>query len=79
MTTAPPVPLRHPEKRNRPASPIRRKPPWIRVKAPVSKGYHETRNTIRERRLHTVCEEAACPNIGECWEKKHVTVMILGD
>ena len=79
MTTAPPVPLRHPEKRNRPASPIRRKPPWIRVKAPVSKGYHETRNTIREHRLHTVCEEAACPNIGECWEKKHVTVMILGD
>ncbi len=79
MTTAPPVPLRHPEKRNRPASPIRRKPAWIRVKAPVSKGYHETRNTIREHRLHTVCEEAACPNIGECWEKKHVTVMILGD
>ena len=79
MTTAPPVPLRHPEKRNRPESPIRRKPPWIRVKAPVSKGYHETRNTIREHRLHTVCEEAACPNIGECWEKKHVTVMILGD
>ncbi len=71
--------LRHPEKRNRPDSPVPRKPPWIRVKAPVSKGYHETRNTIRRHRLHTVCEEAACPNIGECWEKKHVTVMILGD
>ena len=71
--------LRHPEKRNRPDSPIRRKPAWIRVKAPVSKGYHETRRIIRGHNLHTVCEEAACPNIGECWEKKHVTVMILGD
>ncbi len=71
--------LRHPEKRNRPDSPIRRKPAWIRVKAPVSRGYHQTRGIIRDHRLHTVCEEAACPNIGECWEKKHVTVMILGD
>ena len=71
--------LRHPEKRNRPDSPVMRKPAWIRVKAPVSKGYHETRRIIREHNLHTVCEEAACPNIGECWEKKHVTVMILGD
>ena len=71
--------LRHPEKRNRPDSPVMRKPAWIRVKAPVSKGYHETRNTIRKHRLHTVCEEAACPNLGECWEKKHGTVMILGD
>ncbi|MCH7929946.1 MAG: lipoyl synthase [Proteobacteria bacterium] len=71
--------LRHPEKRNRPDSPVPRKPAWIRVKAPVSKGYHETRRIIRGHNLHTVCEEAACPNIGECWEKKHVTVMILGD
>ncbi len=56
--------LRHPEKRNRPDSPVMRKPAWIRVKAPVSKGYHETRRIIREHNLHTVCEEAACPNIG---------------
>lgn len=56
-----------------------RKPDWIRVKAPVSKGYHETRKMMRDLKLTTVCEEAACPNIGECWEKKHATVMILGD
>ncbi len=56
-----------------------RKPDWIRVKAPVSKGYHETRKLMRELNLNTVCEEAACPNIGECWTKKHATVMILGD
>lgn len=58
---------------------VLRKPSWIRVKAPVSKGYHETRRLVREKKLHTVCEEAACPNIGECWEQKHATVMILGD
>ena len=79
MTTAPVVRLRHPEKRNRPDSPIRRKPAWIRVKAPTSKGYHETRNIIRKHGLRTVCEEAACPNIGECWSKKHATVLIMGD
>lgn len=56
-----------------------RKPDWIRVKAPVSKGYENTRALMRELGLHTVCEEAACPNIGECWTKKHATVMILGD
>jgi lipoic acid synthetase len=56
-----------------------RKPDWIRVKAPVSKGYNETRNLMRGLKLNTVCEEAACPNIGECWTKKHATVMILGD
>ena len=56
-----------------------RKPDWIRVKAPVSRGYHETRRLMRELKLNTVCEEAACPNIGECWDKKHATVMILGD
>ncbi len=56
-----------------------RKPPWIRVKAPTSKEYGETRRLIRGHGLHTVCEEAACPNIGECWSRKHATVMILGD
>ncbi|MXP40681.1 lipoyl synthase [Altererythrobacter soli] len=56
-----------------------RKPDWIRVKAPVSKGYHQTRQLMRDLNLNTVCEEAACPNIGECWTKKHATVMILGD
>ncbi|MGH6885978.1 MAG: lipoyl synthase [Geminicoccales bacterium] len=58
---------------------IRRKPPWIRVKAPTSEGYHATRALMRAKSLHTVCEEAACPNIGECWTQGHATVMILGD
>ncbi|MEO0411804.1 MAG: lipoyl synthase [Pseudomonadota bacterium] len=58
---------------------IKRKPKWIRVKAPVSKTYQETRALMRELKLNTVCEEAACPNIGECWSQKHATVMILGD
>jgi len=71
--------LRHPEKRNRPDNPIQRKPDWIRVKAPTSKAYHETRKMMRELNLATVCEEAACPNIGECWAKKHATIMIMGD
>jgi lipoic acid synthetase len=70
---------RHPEKAHRPDSPIGKKPDWIRVKAPVSKGYLETRAIVREHGLHTVCEEAGCPNIGECWEKKHATFMIMGD
>ena len=56
-----------------------KKPSWLRVKAPISKSFQETRELVRNKGLHTVCEEAACPNIGECWEKKHVTVMILGD
>ncbi|WP_262691629.1 lipoyl synthase [Kordiimonas aestuarii] len=56
-----------------------RKPSWIRVKAPVSKEYAETRKMMRDLKLHTVCEEAACPNIGECWKQKHATIMILGD
>ncbi len=55
-----------------------KKPNWIRVKAPMSKGYHETKHMLQSKKLHTVCEEAACPNIGECWEQKHATVMILG-
>src|SRR5579863_7027944 len=70
--------LRHPEKAALPDNPSPRKPPWIRVKAPVSPEYHATRKLIREHSLHTVCEEAACPNIGECWKEKHATVMILG-
>jgi lipoic acid synthetase len=70
---------RHPEKANRPDNPIVRKPDWIRVKAPVSKGYAATQAIVRENKLVTVCEEAGCPNIGECWEKKHATFMIMGD
>jgi lipoic acid synthetase len=70
--------LRHPEKRNRPDNPIQRKPAWIRVKAPMSREYAETRDLMRRLNLATVCEEAACPNIGECWKHKHATVMILG-
>jgi lipoic acid synthetase len=70
--------LRHPEKAALPDQPSPRKPPWIRVKAPVSPEYHATRRLIREHALNTVCEEAACPNIGECWKDKHATVMILG-
>jgi lipoyl synthase len=70
---------RHPEKAHRPIQDSPRKPKWIRVKAPTSQGYTETRRLMREHNLHTVCEEAACPNIGECWSRKHATVMILGD
>ena len=70
--------VRHPEKAHRPDNPVARKPPWIRVKAPVSKEYHETRKLMRALSLNTICEEAACPNIGECWKQKHATVMILG-
>lgn len=70
---------RHPEKQNRPDAPLLRKPEWIRVKAPTSKGYAETREIVRSKNLHTVCEEAACPNIGECWSMKHATMMIMGD
>lgn len=71
--------VRHPEKAKNPEHEPLRKPAWIRVKAPTSEGYNETRKLMRARNLHTVCEEAACPNIGECWAKKHATVMILGD
>jgi lipoyl synthase len=70
---------RHPEKAHRPDSPQLKKPDWIRVKAPVSPGYFGTREIVRAHKLHTVCEEAGCPNIGECWEKKHATFMIMGD
>src|SRR5215469_12495006 len=70
---------RHPEKAHRPDQPVLAKPHWIRVKAPGSAGYLETRRIVREHGLHTVCEEASCPNIGECWEKRHATFMIMGD
>jgi lipoic acid synthetase len=71
--------VRHPEKAHRPDAPVTRKPDWIRVKAPVSRGYEETRAIVRANGLHTVCEEAGCPNIGECWDKKHATFMLMGD
>ncbi len=71
--------VRHPEKAHRADTPLLRKPDWIRVKAPVSREYAETRRIIREHGLVTVCEEAGCPNIGECWTKAHATFMILGD
>ena len=70
---------RHPEKANKPDSPVLKKPEWIRVKAPVSAGYFATQKIMRDNGLHTVCEEAGCPNIGECWDKKHATFMIMGD
>ncbi|HNB25846.1 MAG TPA: lipoyl synthase [Alphaproteobacteria bacterium] len=71
--------LRHPEKAHRPDNPMAmRKPDWIRVKAPTSAEYAETKALVRKHNLHTVCEEAACPNIGECWQQKHATFMILG-
>ena len=70
---------RHPEKVNRPDNPIQRKPDWIRVRAPNHPVYHETRALMREHGLVTVCEEAACPNIGECWSQRHATMMIMGE
>jgi lipoyl synthase len=73
------APPRHPEKAHRPDNPIQRKPAWIRVKAPTHPVYHETRALMRDNRLVTVCEEAACPNIGECWSQRHATMMIMGE
>jgi lipoic acid synthetase len=70
---------RHPEKANRPETPVLRKPDWIRVKAPTSEGYRRTRDIIRENRLSTVCEEAGCPNVGTCWAEGHATMMIMGE
>ena len=71
--------LRHPEKQSKADSPILRKPDWIRVKAPGSTEYARTRNIVKTHNLVTVCEEAACPNIGECWSQRHATFMILGE
>ena len=70
---------RHPEKQARPDSPVLAKPPWLRVRAPGSPGYSETRRIVKTHGLVTVCEEAACPNIGECWSQSHATMMIMGD
>jgi lipoyl synthase len=70
---------RHPEKQSRPDTPLLRKPEWLRVRAPGSPGYMATRNIVKGHGLVTVCEEAACPNIGECWSKSHATMMIMGE
>ncbi|WP_293906140.1 lipoyl synthase [Phenylobacterium sp.] len=70
---------RHPEKQARPDSPLLRKPEWLRVRAPGSPGYNSTREIVKGHGLVTVCEEAACPNIGECWSKSHATMMIMGE
>src|SRR6202050_2248745 len=74
-----PLRPRHPEKVNRPDTPSPPKPDWIRVRAPNTRGYADTRAIVKENGLVTVCEEAGCPNIGECWDKKHATFMIMGD
>src|SRR2546421_2116966 len=74
-----PLRPRHPEKANRPDALSPPKPDWIRVRAPTTRGYADTRNIVKENGLVTVCEEAGCPNIGECWDKKHATFMIMGD
>jgi lipoyl synthase len=70
---------RHPEKRERPDSPLLPKPPWLRVRAPGSPGWAATRKIVKDHGLVTVCEEAACPNIGECWSVSHATMMIMGE
>jgi lipoyl synthase len=70
---------RHPEKAHRPDTAVMRKPDWIRVRAPTSAAFHETRRIVRDNHLVTVCEEAGCPNIGECWSKKHATFMLMGE
>src|SRR5271154_1246324 len=70
---------RHPEKQARPETPLLRKPEWLRVRAPGSAGYNATREIVKTNGLTTVCEEAACPNIGECWTVSHATMMIMGD
>ena len=70
---------RHPEKINKPTNPIQRKPSWIRAKLINSKIYSDTKKIVKSNNLHTVCEEAGCPNISECWSKKHATFMIMGD
>lgn len=70
---------RHPEKQKNPDRPMGKKPSWIKVKAPQGKVYHDTRDVVKKLKLTTVCEEAGCPNIGECWNKKHATFMIMGE
>ena len=70
---------RHPEKVNNPIHPIKRKPDWIRTKIFDTQNFFKTKELINKQKLHTVCEEASCPNISECWSKKHATFMIMGD
>ena len=70
---------RHPEKINNPINPIKKKPFWIRTKITDTQNYFRTKETINKKKLHTVCQEASCPNISECWSKKHATFMIMGD
>lgn len=79
LASAPKGELRHPEKQNRPETPVLKKPDWLRVRAPGSATFNATQKTVRNAKLVTVCEEAACPNIGECWSKNHATLMIMGD
>ena len=71
--------IRHPEKVNKPESFQVKKPDWLKVKAPISKGYFETKKIVDSHNVFTVCQEASCPNIGSCWSKKHATMMIMGD
>jgi len=71
--------LRHPEKVNNPINPIKKKPNWIRTKILNTENYFKTKEIINRKKLHTVCQEARCPNISECWSKKHATFMIMGD
>src|SRR3979490_579791 len=77
--SATPLRPRHPEKVTRPDAFSPPKPDWIRVRAPNSRGYADTRKIVKENGLVTVCEEAGCPNIGECWDKMHATLLITGD
>ena len=71
--------VRHPEKVNTPTNPIKRKPHWIKTKIVDTKNYFKTKEIINIKKLHTVCQEASCPNISECWSKRHATFMIMGD
>ncbi|MGV6838886.1 MAG: lipoyl synthase [Planktomarina sp.] len=79
MTDQPAPKLRHPEKAHRPDNAQPKKPDWIRVKAPMGEGYQKTRDIMRDHGLVTVCEEAGCPNVGECWNQGHATMMIMGE
>ena len=71
--------IRHPEKIKNQSQPMAKKPSWIKVKAPLSEGYKETKKLVKQNNLKTICEEACCPNIGECWSKGHATFLIMGD
>ena len=71
--------VRHPEKLKNRSIPMAKKPSWIKVKAPLSEGYKKTKRIVKKNNLKTICEEASCPNIGECWSKGHATFLIMGD